>query len=103
VTRLFLAALIVSAAMPVAAQTLPQSSANPLQEICSGFLEQSGQGISGDQAKLCACLVTQVQAGLTRAEMEAYAAATQNGQQPPPAVMQKVVSIATQCLTASAR
>ncbi len=101
--KALLTALLVLTAAPAIAQTLPKSSGNPLEEICSGFLEQSGQGISGDQAKLCTCLATEIQRRLTRPEMEAYAAAGAKGQQPPPAVMEKVVTIATQCLTAAAQ
>lgn len=101
--RAFLAALLLASTTPAFAQTGTRNGGNPLEEICSGFLESSGQGISGDQAKLCTCLVTQIQTRLTRPEMEAYAAAGANGQQPPPAVMEKVLAIATQCLTGAAR
>lgn len=92
-------AAVVLLAGPVLAQTLPQSSGDPLQEICTGFLQQSGAGISGDHQRLCTCLVSETQKQLTRPEMEAYYEATQTGQQPSPAIMQKVVGIATTCLT----
>jgi len=46
-------------------------------------------------------LVERTQSQLTRPEMQAYAAASQNGQQPPPAVMEKVMNIAVQCLSAA--
>lgn len=91
---------LLAAATSAPAQT-SAPGANPLHDICSGFLAQSGQGVAGDQAKLCGCLVEQTQSQLTRPEMEAYAAATQNGQQPPPAVMQKVMNVAVQCLNAA--
>jgi hypothetical protein len=67
-------------------------------EICSGFLAQSGQGVSGDSQRLCTCLTRETQARLSRAEMEAYSRATSGGQAPPDGVMQKVMGIATQCL-----
>ncbi len=86
--------------LPGFAQTLPKSSGNPLQEMCLGFLEESAQGISGDRSKLCTCLVREVQARMTAKEMEAYNKSAVNGQQPPPEVMEKVVGIATACLTA---
>jgi hypothetical protein len=98
---LFLA--LVFAAVPAAAQTLPQSSGNPLVDICRTFLSQSGQGIAGDADKLCNCLAAESQSRLSRAEMEVYVKASQSGQQPPPAVMEKVTGIATACLTAAAR
>lgn len=72
---------------------------DPLKEICTGFLAQSGAGIAGDQAKLCTCLVDETQKRLTREEMEIYNRATTTGAQPPPAIMEKVVGIATACLT----
>ncbi len=83
----------------VSAQTLPKSSGDPLQEICTGFIAQSGAGIAGDPTRLCTCLVTETQKRLTREEMVAYDKANQSGQAPPPAVMQKVIGIATTCLT----
>lgn len=47
-TKAILVAFLLASTAPAAAQTLPKNSGNPLEEICSGFLEQSGQGISGD-------------------------------------------------------
>ena len=94
---LFLTSLI---AAPALAQTAPKAAANPLQQICTGFLAESGQGVSGDANKLCTCLVRETQSRLTTAEMEAYSKAAQDGQQPPQAVMEKVIGIATACLTA---
>jgi len=81
-----------------AQQTLPESS-DPLIDICTGFLAQSGQGVSGDAAKLCSCLTRETQARLSRREIEDYSRATSNGEMPPDAVMQKVMGIATHCLT----
>lgn len=81
------------------AQAPPATSADPLKEICTGFLAQGGVGISGDHARLCTCLVGETQKRLTRQEMEIYNKATSSGGQPPPAIMDKVVGIATMCLT----
>lgn len=94
--------LLVAALMTCAsayAQTLPKTSGDPLQEICTSFLAQSGAGIAGNHTRLCTCLVTETQKRLTREEMVAYDKANQTGQQPPPEVMQKVMGIATTCLT----
>jgi hypothetical protein len=74
---------------------------DPLQEICTGFLSQGGSSVAGDHARLCTCLVGETQKRLTRQEMEIYHQATSSGQEPPPAIMQKVVAIATMCLTDS--
>jgi hypothetical protein len=76
-----------------------QAAKDPLQEICTGFLAQSGAGVSGDQQKLCSCLVAETQKQLTRQEMEIYHKAMTSGGQPPPAIMEKVVGVATVCLT----
>lgn len=94
-----LAALLMATAPATAQQTAPKTGGDPLKEICTGFLAQSGQGVSGDQNKLCTCLVTQTQARLTRQEMEIYNKASSTGQAPPPAIMDKVVGIATTCLS----
>lgn len=88
----------LAAAPAYGQQSLPKAGSDPLMEICSGFLQQ-GQSVSGDQAKLCTCLVRETKGRLTEAEMKAYNQATTTGQQPPPAVMQKVIGIATACLT----
>jgi hypothetical protein len=74
---------------------------DPLQEICSGFLAQGGGSVTGDHAKLCSCLVGETQKQLTRQEMEAYNKAATTGQPPPPAIMEKVIGVATLCLTQS--
>lgn len=84
----------------LAQQPLPKSSGDPLQDICTGFMEQSGQGVSGDRNKLCSCLVRETKARLTPREMEIYSKAGETGQAPPPAVMEKVIAVATACLTA---
>ncbi|MGE3474285.1 MAG: hypothetical protein AB7H70_00615 [Rhodospirillaceae bacterium] len=91
-TLLFLALLVGGGAAA-------QVAKDPLQEICTGFLAQSGAGVSGDQQKLCSCLVAETQKQLTRQEMEIYHQAMTSGGQPPPAVMEKVVGVATVCLT----
>lgn len=91
-----LAAFMTSAAY--AQQSLPKTSGDPLLEICTGFLQQ-GQTVSGDQAKLCTCLVRETKGRLSEAEMKAYNQATSTGQAPPPAVLDKVIGIATACLT----
>lgn len=100
--RTMLLLAIVFAALPVAAQqSLPKSSGDPLKEICTGFLEQGGTGVSGDRNKLCTCLVRETQTQLTQQEMVIYSKAAETGQAPPPAIMNKVVNIATICLTAA--
>lgn len=92
---------IVATAVLMGASAVAQipSGGDPLKEICTGFLQQGGAGIAGDHERLCTCLVTETQRQLTREEMVAYSRATETGQQPPPAVMQKVLGIATTCLT----
>jgi hypothetical protein len=93
---------LTCATLPVAAQqSLPKTSGDPLKEICTGFLEQGGAGVSGDRNKLCTCLVRETQAGLTPQEMAIYSKAAETGQAPPPAIMNKVMNIATTCLTAA--
>lgn len=98
IRSVFLTAALI-AGVSASAQTLPKNSGDPLQEICTGFLAQSGAGIAGDHTRLCTCLVTETQKRLTREEMVAYDKANQTGQQPPAEVMQKVMGIATTCLT----
>jgi hypothetical protein len=101
-----LIAILTMVAFPAFAQTapgLPKNGGDPLSEICTSFLDQTGQGISGDRNRLCACLVRETKSRLSRPEMEAYSRATQTGQSPPPAVMEKVMGIATTCLTEAAR
>ncbi len=98
---ILIASLFALTALPaLAQQSLPRGSGDPLQDICTGFMEQSGQGVSGDRNKLCSCLVRETKARLTAREMEIYQKAGETGQAPPPAVMDKVVAIATTCLTA---
>ncbi len=69
-----------------------------LTATCSGFLAQGAGAVSGDKAKLCACLVRETPAKLSLDEMQAYAEATINNRAPPDAVMQKMTAIATLCL-----
>ena len=90
-TALLSTLLLGSAAL---AQSTPS---DPLKEICTSFLAQGAGTVGGDHQKLCTCLVSQTQ--LTRQEMEIYNKAATSGQPPPPAIMQKVVGIATTCLT----
>ena len=97
---LILSVLAMTALPALAQQSLPQGSSDPMQSLCSGFLEQSGQGVSGDHNKLCACLVRETKARLTPQEMQAYNKASETGQTPPPAVMDKVIAVATTCLSA---
>lgn len=80
------------------AQTAAQ---DPLKEICSGFLAQGAGTVGGDHERLCTCLVRETQKRLTRQEMEIYNKAATSGEPPPPAIMEKVVGIATVCLTQS--
>jgi hypothetical protein len=86
------ACLAISAA---AAQTPP---GDPLMGICSGFLAQPGVAISADATRLCTCLVREVKAGLSRAEMETYDRATAAGQALPAELQGKITGIAVQCL-----
>jgi hypothetical protein len=90
--------IFVLAALLVASTASAQTK-DPLQEICTGFLNQGGASVGGDHARLCTCLVGETQKRLTRQEMEIYNKAATTGQEPPPAIMQKVVAIATLCLT----
>ena len=102
VRGIFIAVGILACAPCYAQQTLKPTN-DPLMEICSSFLDQSGQGISGNRNNLCTCLVRETKARLTRQEMEIYNAAGQSGKQVPDAIMQKVIGIATLCLEQSAR
>ncbi len=99
-----LIAILTVIAFPAFAQTVPKNNGgDPLGEICTSFLDQSGAGVSGDRNRLCTCLVRETKSRLSRPEMDAYNRATQTGQPPPPAVMEKVMGIATTCLTEAAR
>ena len=91
------------AAVAADAQTKPPagSDAASLTAMCSGFLEQGAGAVSGDHAKLCACLVRETPAKLSFPEMQAYAEATINNRAPPDAVMQKMTAIASLCLRES--
>ena len=90
--------IFVLAALLVASTASAQTQ-DPLQEICTGFLNQGGASVGGDHARLCTCLVGETQKRLTRQEMEIYNKAATTGQEPPPEIMQKLVAIATLCLT----
>ena len=81
----------------------PKPTNDPLMEICTSFLAESGQGISGNRNNLCKCLVRETKARLTPQEMRIYNDAGQTGAQVPDAIMQKVIGIAAQCLEQSAR
>ncbi len=91
--------LAMTAAPAFAQQSVPQAQVDPLQSLCSGFIEQSGQHVSGDAAKLCTCLVRETKARLTPQEMADYSKASESGGTPPPAVMEKVIAVATACLS----
>lgn len=99
-TVLIILLFVAMASPALAQQSQSRAPADPLQDICTGFLEQGGQGISGDRNKLCSCLVRETKARLTPQEMEIYNKAGTTGQPPPPAIMEKVIGIATACLTA---
>ncbi|MDX2222178.1 MAG: hypothetical protein SFV21_05490 [Rhodospirillaceae bacterium] len=86
---------VILAAAAGAAQAPP---GDPLMGICSGFLAQPGVAISADANRLCTCLVREVKAGLSRAEMETYDRANAAGQPLPAALQGKITGIAVQCL-----
>ncbi len=86
-------------ALSAQAQTLPQGSGDPLQDICSGFLEQNNLKIGGSAAKLCTCLVREVKGKLSRTEMETYDKFNAAAKPLPPALQDKISGIAVQCLT----
>lgn len=71
---------------------------DPLAAICHGFLSSSGLPSPGNATVLCRCLVEEVQANLTMAEMQAYQSATNSGRSAPAAVESKVSAIAVNCL-----
>lgn len=99
---IFFASILAMAAVPAAGQQpRPGQSGDPLQEICTGFMDQSGHSVAGDRNKLCACLVRETKARLTVKEMEIYSKAGEAGQPPPTAIMEKVMGVATTCLTAA--
>jgi hypothetical protein len=98
--NVFFAAVFMLAAASSMAQTLPKTSGDPLKDICTSFLEQGGQAVSGNRDNLCTCLVRETQSRLTPQEMEIYHKAGTTGQAPPPEIMNKVLGIATHCLSA---
>ena len=102
--RLFLIALTLVCATAAQnhtaqAQTLPQSTGDPLHDICSGFVSQNNLTISGDVQRLCTCLVREVKGKLSTAEMEVYDKNTSAAQPLPQALQAKISGIALQCLT----
>lgn len=97
--RFVIIALVSLIANTAIAQTVPKSSGDPLQEICTGFMEQNRLNISGDAQRLCTCLVREVQGKLSRTEMEAYDKAAAAAQPMPQALQAKISGIAVQCLT----
>jgi len=97
--RSLIAVAFVLCATVAQAQTVPQGSGDPLQDICSGFLEQNSLKISGSAAKLCTCLVREVKGKLSRAEMEAYDKANAAAKPLPAGLQDKITGIAVQCLT----
>ncbi|MBL8628843.1 MAG: hypothetical protein JNM81_04400 [Rhodospirillaceae bacterium] len=97
--RALLIAAAVLASSVASAQTLPKSSGDPLVEICSGFLEQNRLTVGGDMALLCNCLVREVKAKLSSAEMETYDKYNAAAKPLPPALQNKISGIAVQCLS----
>ncbi len=85
-------ALFASSAV---AQTIP---ADPMTAVCTGLLAEAPGGVSGDHAKLCACLARETPARLTEADMLAYAQSSLESKAPPDDVMKKVMAIAVLCL-----
>jgi hypothetical protein len=90
--------ILLALAAPASAQTATPAAGTDLSAICSGVLDQSAGGVSGDHTKLCACLARETPARLSQAEMMAYAEATLANKAPPDAVTDKITAIATHCL-----
>jgi len=97
--RSVIAVAVMLCASAAFAQTAPKTSGDPLEEICSGFLEQNSLQIGGSAQKLCTCLVREVKGKLSRAEMETYDRANAAAKPLPPALQDKISGIAVQCLT----
>jgi hypothetical protein len=97
--RTMIAVALMMFATVAHAQSLPNNSGDPLQEICSGFLEQNNLNIGGSVAKLCTCLVREVKGKLSRTEMETYDKFNAAAKPLPPALQDKISGIAVQCLT----
>lgn len=93
-----LIALFWPLAVSAQSRNAPSSAADPTMSLCSGLLAESGVAMTGKD-KLCKCLISEVTSKLTADEMVAYAQANMNSQTPPAAVMDKVMGIATRCLT----
>jgi hypothetical protein len=99
--RILLLLIAVMWSPMVSAQSsVPSASTDPSMSLCSGLLTESGVGMTGKD-KLCSCLISQVTSQLTADEMTAYAQANMNSQSPPQTVMDKVMGIATRCLSQS--
>jgi hypothetical protein len=81
------------------AQAQRPAGADPLLQLCSGFLDQNGVAIKGDANRLCGCLVREVQGKLSRPEMETYDRANAAGQPLPASLQNKITGIAVRCLT----
>lgn len=96
--RVFAFALLLCAGA-AQGQTLPQSSGDPLHDICSGFLDQNSLAVSGDAKRLCTCLVREVKGQLTRGEMELYDKLNAAAKPLPTSLQNKISGIAVQCLT----
>jgi hypothetical protein len=98
--RSWIAAALILCASAASAQTAPrQGGGDPLEEICSGFLDQNNLSIGGNAGKLCTCLVREVKGKLSRREMEVYDQANAVAKPLPPALQEKITGIAVQCLT----
>lgn len=92
-------ALTAFFSVPAVAQA-PTAGANPMMQMCSALLGQSGQ-IAADGQRLCACLVREVPAKLSDAEMQLYDRSNAAGQPLPDALQAKITGIAVQCLAAA--
>jgi hypothetical protein len=97
--RTMIALAVIFFAIAAQAQSLPNNSGDPLQDICSGFLEQNNLKVSGSAAKLCTCLVREVKGKLSRTEMETYDKLNASAKPLPTALQNKISGIAVQCLT----
>jgi hypothetical protein len=85
-------------AAPAATQTPPRTAADPLTEICAGFLDQNSLKVGGSADKLCGCLVREVTGQLSRSEMETYERFNAAARPLPSALQAKISGIAVQCL-----
>ena len=90
--------ILLALSAPALAQTTSPTTSTDLSAICTGVLDQTPGGVSGDHTKLCSCLSSQTMSRLTSEEMMAYAQASIENKAPPDTVMAKVTGIATYCL-----